>query len=111
MMPNLDLNIAGRPLKIQCSESNTEVVKEIASKISSLIDLEKKDSVPFLTSTFIAFLKSMEDTLNKEKILKESLNAKLLYENQIEKLDEENQNLKKAADSILTKLNSEIPID
>ena len=30
---------------------------------------EKKENVPFLTSTLIAYLKSMEDILRKEKIL------------------------------------------
>ncbi|MAV81925.1 MAG: hypothetical protein CMI90_00495 [Pelagibacteraceae bacterium] len=108
MMPSLELNIAGRPLKIQCSEDNQEVVKQIATEISSLIDLEKRESVPFLTSTFIAFLKSMENKFNEEKILKETLNTKLFYENQIQKLEEEKRDLKQIVDSILLKLNSEL---
>ena len=58
MMPSLELNIAGRPLKIQCSDENIDLVKGVASKISQLIDVEKKENVSFLTSTFIAFLKS-----------------------------------------------------
>ena len=58
-MANLTLTIGGRPLKIQCSDDNVETVKEIASSISKLIDDEKKENVPFLTSTLIAYLKSM----------------------------------------------------
>ena len=57
-MANLTLTIGGRPLKIQCSDDNVETVKEIASSISKLIDDEKKENVPFLTSTLIAYLKS-----------------------------------------------------
>jgi hypothetical protein len=56
-MVNLTLNIGGRPLKIQCSESNVQAVQEIGSKISQLIDSEKKENVPFLTSTLIAYSK------------------------------------------------------
>ena len=56
-MANLTLTIGGRPLKIQCSDDNVETVKEIASSISKLIDDEKKENVPFLTSTLIAYLK------------------------------------------------------
>ena len=67
-MPNLTLSIGGRPLKIQCSDHNVERVKEIGQTISKLIDDEKKENVPFLTSTLIAYLKSMEDILKKEKI-------------------------------------------
>ena len=111
MMPSLELNIAGRPLKIQCSENNIDLVKGVALKISSLIDNEKKESVPFLTSTFIAFLKSMEENLSKEKILKESLNNKLLYENTIDQLKEEVINLKKIINLIDYKLDSELPIE
>ena len=55
-MANLTLTIGGRPLKIQCSDDNVETVKEIASSISKLIDDEKKENVPFLTSTLIAYL-------------------------------------------------------
>ena len=93
-MVNLTLNIGGRPLKIQCSESNVQAVQEIGSKISQLIDSEKKENVPFLTSTLIAYLKSMEDVLRKEKILQDSLNKKLFYESRIQELQLENQNLK-----------------
>jgi len=64
-----------------------------------------------LTSTFIAFLKSMEENLNKEKILKESLNKKLLYENTIDQLKEEVVNLKKIINSIDHKLDNELPIE
>ncbi len=110
-MPNLDLNIAGRPLKIQCSDSNIDLVKGVAAKISTLIDNEKKESVPFLTSTFIAFLKSMEEKLDKENILKESLNNKLLYENTIDQLKIEVVNLKKIINSIDYKLDTELPIE
>ena len=56
-MANLTLTIGGRPLKIQCSDNNVEAVKEIASTISKLIEDEKKENVPFLTSTLIAYLK------------------------------------------------------
>ncbi|MDB2435162.1 hypothetical protein N9W51_01015 [Alphaproteobacteria bacterium] len=73
--------------------------------------LKKKENVPFLTSTFIAFLKSMEENLNKEKILKESLNKKLLYENTIDQLKEEVVNLKKIINSIDHKLDNELPIE
>ena len=38
MMPSLELNIAGRPLKIQCSDDNIDLVKGVAIKISQLID-------------------------------------------------------------------------
>ena len=43
-MPNLNINIAGRPLRIQCSDNNINVVKELALKISGLIDNEKRES-------------------------------------------------------------------
>jgi len=110
-MPNLNINIAGRPLRIQCSDNNINVVKELALKISGLIDNEKRESVPFLTSVFIAFLKYTEENINKEMILKESLNNKLLYENTIAKLQEENLYLKKTIDAIVDRLDSEIPIE
>ena len=71
-MPNLTLSIGGRPLKIQCSDHHVERVKEIGQKISKLIDNEKKENVPFLTSALIAYLKSMEEILRKEKILLKS---------------------------------------
>ena len=54
-MANLTLTIGGRPLKIQCSDDNVETVKEIASSISKLIDDEKKENVPFLTSTPVSY--------------------------------------------------------
>ena len=111
MSNHLDLNIAGRPLRIQCSDNNKNVVKDLAFKISDLINNEKRESVPFLTSTFIAFLKSMEDSFNKESILKESLNNKLFYENTIEQMREENLHLKKIIDSIMIKIDSELPIE
>ena len=53
-MPNVTLSIGGRPLKIQCSDHNVERVKEIGQTISKLIDDEKKENVPFITSTLIA---------------------------------------------------------
>jgi len=111
MSNHLDLNIAGRPLRIQCSENNKNVVMDLALKISDLINNEKRESVPFLTSTFIAFLKSMEDIFNKESILKETLNNKLFYENTIRQMREENLQLKKIIDSIMIKLDSELPIE
>jgi ethanolamine utilization protein EutA (predicted chaperonin) len=110
-MVNLTLNIGGRPLKIQCSESNVQAVQEIGSKISQLIDSEKKENVPFLTSTLIAYLKSMEDVLRKEKILQDSLNKKLFYESRIQELQLENQNLKSDIELIFKKLNENISIE
>jgi hypothetical protein len=53
----------------------------------------------------------MEENLNKEKILKESLNKKLLYENTIDQLKEEVVNLKKIINSIDHKLDNELPIE
>ena len=110
-MVNLTLNIGGRPLKIQCSESNVQAVQEIGSKISQLIDSEKKENVPFLTSTLIAYLKSMEDVLRKEKILQDSLNKKLFYESRIQEIQLENQNLKSDIELIFKKLNENISIE
>ena len=110
-MVNLTLNIGGRPLKIQCLESNVQAVQEIGSKISQLIDSEKKENVPFLTSTLIAYLKSMEDVLRKEKILKDSLNQKLFYESRIQELQLENQNLKSDIELIFKKLSENISIE
>jgi len=110
-MVNLTLNIGGRPLKIQCSESNVQAVQEIGSKIRQLIDSEKKENVPFLTSTLIAYLKSMEDVLRKEKILQDSLNQKLFYESRIQELQLENQNLKSDIELIFKKLSENISIE
>ncbi len=110
-MPNLDINIAGRPLRIQCSDDNINIVTDLALKISGLIDNEKRESVPFLTSVIIAFLKYTEENTNKEIILKDSLNNKLLYENTISKLQEENLYLKKIIDAIIHKLDTEITIE
>jgi cell shape-determining protein MreC len=110
-MVNLTLNIGGRPLKIQCSESNVQAVQEIGSKISQLIDSEKKENVPFLTSTLIAYLKSMEDVLRKEKILQDSLNQKLFYESRIQELQLENQNLKSDIELIFKKLSENFSIE
>jgi cell shape-determining protein MreC len=110
-MVNLTLNIGGRPLKIQCSESNVQAVQEIGSKISQLIDSEKKENVPFLTSTLIAYLKSMEDVLRKEKILQDSLNQKLFYESRIQELQLENQNLKSDIELIFKKLSENISVE
>jgi len=110
-MVNLTLNIGGRPLQIQCSERNVQAVQEIGSKISQLIDSEKKENVPFLTSTLIAYLKSMEDVLRKEKILQDSLNKKLFYESRIQELQLENQNLKSDIELIFKKLNENISIE
>ena len=53
----------------------------------------------------------MEDSFNKESILKESLNNQLLYENTIQQMREENLHLKKIIDSIMIKLDSELPIE
>ncbi|MDC0861424.1 hypothetical protein OAQ08_02340 [Alphaproteobacteria bacterium] len=110
-MPSLDINIAGRPLRIQCSDDNINIVKDLALKISGLIDNEKRESVPFLTSVIIAFLKYTEENTNKEMILKDSLNNKLLYENTISKIQEENLYLKKIIDAIINKLDSELTIE
>ncbi len=110
-MPNLTLSIGGRPLKIQCSDNNVERVKEIGQTISKLIDKEKKENVPFLTSALIAYLKSMEDILRKEKILKDSLNQKLFYESRIQELQNENQNLKSDIEQIFQKLNHKLSIE
>ena len=110
-MANLTLSIGGRPLKIQCSESNIEKVKEIGEAISNLIEQEKKENVPFLTSALIAYLKSMEDILKKEKILQDSLNQKLFYESRIQELQAENKNLKFDLEQIFQKLNEYISVD
>ena len=110
-MPNLTLSIGGRPLKIQCSDQNVERVKEIGQTISKLIDDEKKENVPFLTSALIAYLKSMEDILKKEKILQDSLNQKLFYESRIQELQNENQNLKSDIEQIFQKLNHQLSIE
>ena len=110
-MPNLTLSIGGRSLKIQCSDQNVERVKEIGQTISKLIDDEKKENVPFLTSTLIAYLKSMEDILKKEKILQDSLNQKLFYESRIQELQNENQNLKSDIEQIFQKLNHQLSIE
>ena len=110
-MVNLTLLIGGMPLKIQCAANNVETVKEIASKISELIQDEKKLNVPFLTSTLIAYLKSMEDISNKDKILQETLNKKLLYESRIQELQNENQNLKSDIEQIFKKLNDNLIVE
>ena len=110
-MANLTLSIGGRPLKIQCSDNNIERVKEIGESISGLIENEKKENVPFLTSTLIAYLKSMEDILRKEKILQDSLNQKLFYESRIQELQNENQNLKSDIEQIFQKLNQQLSIE
>ena len=110
-MPNLTLSIGGRPLKIQCSDHNVERVKEIGQTISKLIDDEKKENVPFLTSTLIAYLKSMEDILKKEKILQDSLNQKLFYESRIKELKNEIQNLKYDIEQFFQKLNHQLSIE
>ena len=110
-MPNLTLSIGGRSLKIQCSDHNVERVKEIGQTISKLIDDEKKENVPFLTSTLIAYLKSMEDILKKEQILQNSLNQKLFYESRIQELQSENENLKIDLEQIFKKLNEHISVE
>ena len=110
-MANLTLSIGGRPLKIQCSDNNSERVKEIGEAISGSIENEKKENVPFLTSTLIAYLKSMEDILKKEKILQDSLNQKLFYESRIQELKSENQNLKFDLEQIFQKLNEQFSIE
>ena len=94
-----------------CSDQNVERVKEIGQTISKLIDDEKKENVPFLTSTLIAYLKSMEDILKKEKILQDSLNQKLFYESRIQELQNENQNLKSDIEQIFQKLNHQLSIE
>tara|TARA_Y100001935_G_C17032938_1_gene373425 strand:+ start:268 stop:600 length:333 start_codon:yes stop_codon:yes gene_type:complete len=110
-MANLTLSIGGRPLKIQCSDQNIDRVKEIGNTISSLIENEKKENVPFLTSTLIAYLKSMEEILKKEKILQDSLNQKLFYESRIQELQIENQNLKSDIKNIFQKLNDQFQVE
>ena len=110
-MPNLTLSIGGRPLKIQCSDHHVERVKEIGQTISKLIDNEKKENVPFLTSALIAYLKSMEEILRKEKILQDSLNQKLFYESRIQELQKENQNLKLDIEQIFQKLDHQLSIE
>ena len=110
-MANLTLSIGGRPLKIQCSDQNIERVKEIGSTISELIENEKKENVPFLTSVLIAYLKSMEEILKKEKILQDSLNQKLFYESRIQELQNENQNLKSDLKQIFEKINEQISVE
>ena len=110
-MANLTLNIGGRPLKVQCSDGNIDRVKEIGEAISILIDKEKKENVPFLTSTLIAYLKSMEDVFKKEKILQDSLNQKLFYESRIQELQSENQNLKIDLEQIFQKLNEQTSLE
>ena len=110
-MANLTLSIGGRPLKIQCSDQNIERVREVGSAISELIENEKKENVPFLTSALIAYLKSMEEILKKEKILQDSLNQKLFYESRIQELQNENQNLKSDLKQIFEKIHEQIPIE
>ncbi len=110
-MANLNLMIGGMPLKIQCSDNNVEEVKQISSTISKLIENEKKVNVPFLTSTLIAYLKSMEDLLKKEKILQETLNEKLFNESRIQELQNENHNLKSDIEQIFKKLNDNLIVE
>ena len=110
-MASLTLSIGGRPLKIQCSDQNIERVKEIGNTISELIENEKKDNVPYITSALIAYLKSMEGILKKEKILQDSLNQKLFYESRIQELQNENQNLKSDLKQIFEKLNEQISFE
>ena len=110
-MANLTLSIGGRPLKIQCSDQNIDRVKEIGETISVLIENEKKVNVPFLTSTLIAYLKSMEEIIKKEKILQDSLNKKLFYESRIQELQNENQTLKLDLEKIFQKLNDQLTLE
>tara|TARA_A100001035_G_scaffold260035_1_gene237978 strand:+ start:94 stop:426 length:333 start_codon:yes stop_codon:yes gene_type:complete len=110
-MANLTLSIGGRPLKIQCSDQNIDRVKEIGETISVLIENEKKENVPFLTSTLIAYLKSMEEIIKKEKILQDSLNKKLFYESRIQELQNENQTLKLDLEKIFQKLNDQLTLE
>ena len=110
-MANLTLSIGGRPLKIQCSDQNIDRVKEIGETISVLIENEKKENVPFLTSTLIAYLKSMEEIIKKEKILQDSLNKKLFYESRIQELQNENQTLKLDLKKIFQKLNDQLTLE
>ena len=110
-MANLTLSIGGRPLKIQCSDQNIEQVKEIGGTISKLIENEKKENVPYITSALIAYLKSMEEILKKEKILQDSLNQKLFYESRIQELQNENQNLKSDLKQIFDKINEQISVE
>ena len=110
-MANLTLSIGGRPLKIQCSDSNIDRVKEIGEAISELVEKEKKENVPFLTSALIAYLKSMEEIQKKEKILQDSLNQKLFFESRIQELLNENKNLKYDLEQIFQKLSEQIPVE
>ncbi len=110
-MANLTLSIGGRPLKIQCSESNIDRVKEIGEAISELVEKEKKENVPFLTSALIAYLKSMEEIQKKEKILQDSLNQKLFFESRIQELLNENKNLKYDLEQIFQKLSEQISVE
>ena len=110
-MASLTLSIWGRPLKIQCSDQNIERVREIGNTISELIENEKKENVPYITSALIAYLKSMEEILKKEKILQDSLNQKLFYESRIQELQNENQNLKSDLKQIFEKINEQISVE
>ena len=110
-MASLTLSIGGRPLKIQCSDQNIERVREIGNTISELIENEKKENVPYITSALIAYLKSMEEILKKEKILQDSLNQKLFYESRIQELQNENQNLKSDLKQIFEKINEQISVE
>tara|TARA_B100000902_G_scaffold33339_1_gene39969 strand:+ start:1753 stop:2085 length:333 start_codon:yes stop_codon:yes gene_type:complete len=110
-MANLTLSIGGRPLKIQCSDSNIDRVKEIGEAISELVEKEKKENVPFLTSALIAYLKSMEEIQKKEKILQDSLNQKLFFESRIQELLNENKNLKYDLEQIFQKLSEQISVE
>ena len=110
-MANLTLSIGGRPLKIQCSDGNIDRVKEIGEAISELVEKEKKENVPFLTSALIAYLKSMEEIQKKEKILQDSLNQKLFFESRIQELLNENKNLKYDLEQIFQKLSEQISVE
>ena len=110
-MPNLTLSIGGRPLKIQCSDHNVERVKEIGQTISKLIDNEKKENVPFLTSALIAYLKSMEDILTKEKIFHASFTPPLSSARRIHELQNEPQNLPSDIEQIFQQLNQHLSIE
>ena len=76
-----------------------------------LIENEKKENVPYITSALIAYLKSMEEILKKEKILQDSLNQKLFYESRIQELQNENQNLKSDLKQIFEKINEQISVE
>jgi len=108
-MANLTLSIGGRPLKIQCSDQNIERVKEVGSAISELIENEKKENVPFLTSALIAYLKSMEEILKKKNFTR-LFKPKLFYESRIQELKMKSK-FKSDLKQIFEKIHEQISIE